>query len=235
VVAGFEIDLPHHFSVNVEVYYKYFAQVENINRDKIYDEHGGTNSDKPDSQKKDYIIERGDAKGVDFLLKYDYKRLYVWAVYSLGFVTRDDGTIEYVPHFDRRHNVNLVTAYKFGKKDSWEINARWNFGSPFPFTLTQGFYEQMLFNNGLHTDIIQQNGNLAVSYATHNGGRLSYYHRLDISLKREFKLSKNSTLDITASVTNAYDRKNIFYLERITDQRVYQLPVLPSFGASLTF
>ncbi|MFM1744664.1 MAG: hypothetical protein RLZZ630_601, partial [Bacteroidota bacterium] len=34
---------------------------------------------------------------------------------------------------------------------------------------------------------------------------------------------------------NVYDRANIFYIDRVRNQRVDQLPFLPSVGASLTF
>ena len=55
--------------MNVEGYYKYFPQLTNINRNKIFDDNGD-NSDQPDFLKKDYIIEQGDAYGVDFLLNF---------------------------------------------------------------------------------------------------------------------------------------------------------------------
>ncbi|HRH66217.1 MAG TPA: TonB-dependent receptor [Bacteroidia bacterium] len=233
-IAGIEIDLPLHLTLNIEGYFKDFNQLENINRDKIY-EDDAQHSEKPDYLKQDYIIENGTARGIDFLLKYDYRKLYVWAVYSLGYVKRFDGIRTYEPSFDRRHNVNLVTSFKFGKKDSWQANARWNFGSPFPFTQTQGFYEQISFPQGAGTDISNQNGQLGIYYGELNKGRLSYFHRLDLSLQRSFHLSKNSTLEVVAGVTNVYDRDNIFYVNRVTNSRVYQLPFLPSFGMNLTF
>jgi hypothetical protein len=233
-IAGFEFDLPFHTTFNVEGYIKDFNQLESINRDKIFEDNT-SNSNKPDYLKKDFIIETGLARGVDFTLKYEYKRIYVWLVYSYGYVTRTDELRTYFPFFDRRHNINFVASYKFGKKEQWETNVRWNMGSPFPFTLTQGFYEQLDFNQGFATDIIHQNGQVGIYYDELNKGRLSYYHRLDASVRRIFKFSKNSTMEITASVTNAYDRDNIFYVNRITGVRVYQLPILPSLGVSLTF
>jgi len=63
---------------------------------------------------------------------------------------------------------------------------------------------------------------------------LSSYHRLDMAIKRHVKIKK-STLDITASVTNIYSRQNIFYVDRITNEKVYQLPILPSLGISWKF
>lgn len=233
-VAGFEIDLPKHFGLNLEGYYKNFRQIENLNRDKLF-EDTPTNFDIPDSLKKDFIIETGEAYGAEALITYDRKDLYIWVAYTLSWVTRNTGTQEYYPFFDRRHNLNIVAAYKFGKKKMWEANVRWNYGSPFPFTRTQGVYEQLVFDQGVGTDINHQNGNISFVYDDLNKGRLSHYHRLDVSVKRGFQLAKNSRLDATLSVTNVYDRDNIFYWNRTTSEKVYQLPVLPSFGLSLTF
>ena len=172
---------------------------------------------------------------VDFLLKYKNKNLYIWTVYSLGVIERFEDGNNYFPHFDRRHNVNLVSSYTFGKKNSWKADARWNLGSGFPFTQTQGFYESIPFSDGINTDYTSENGELEIVYAELNQGRLPYYHRLDISLTKSIEINKNSTLEITSSVTNAYNRENIFYFNRIEHERVNQLPMLPSAGVSLTF
>ena len=233
-IAGFELDLPYNFSINIEGYIKDFNQLTNINRDKIYPdtfEH----FDKPDAVKKDYIIERGIAKGVDFLVKYDHRRYYLWMVYSLGFSERTDGIRTYAPHFDRRHNVNIVANYKIDKAETWEVSARWNYGSGFPFTKTAGFYELLPFADGLNTDITSENGVLEVIYGPLNEGRLPDYHRLDLSLTKNFTFSKHSKLEITGSVTNAYNRENIFYFHRIRYERVNQLPLIPSLGLTFSF
>lgn len=233
-IGGIELDLPFHLSLNAEVYIKEFTQLSNINRDKLF-EDVAANSAEPEILRSDYIVERGTAKGVDLTIKYDYKRYYFWAVYSLGFVNRRDEIREYVPHFDRRHNVNLVGSYTFGKKLDWQFDARWNFGSGFPFTQTQGFYEYLDFTGGLNVDPTQENGALGILYGPLNEGRLPYYHRLDLSLKKSFAIGKNSNIEITASVINAYNRSNVFYVDRVTFERVDQLPILPSLGANLTF
>ncbi len=234
IIVGAEIDITKHLSVNVETFYKDFTQLSNINRDKVYPDNGFY-QDQPDYLTKDFIIEKGSSYGADMVVKYEYKRIYLWAVYSLTYVTRNDGIREYRPHFDRRHNVNLVGSYTFGKKLDWEFNARWNFGSGFPFSGTQGFYEYQNFSDGLYTDPNSTNGTLGIIYGPLNGKRLPPYHRMDLSLKKEFVLSKNSNLDITASAINIYDRENIFYFDRVRYQRVNQLPFLPSLGVSMTF
>ncbi|MCD4773873.1 MAG: TonB-dependent receptor, partial [Bacteroidales bacterium] len=233
LIVGVEYDLNKYTTINLEAYYKNFSQLTNLNRNKIYDE--AKNTGAPDLLKKDFIIEIGDAEGIDISIKYDKNQLYFWAVYSLAYVNKfyentNHSLVKYVPHYDRRHNVNLVMAYKFGDEYCWEFNARWNFGTGFPFTQTLGYYEKIKFENGINSNYITQNGELGILFAELNQGRLPTYHRLDINLKRSITLGKHSALELNASVTNAYDRKNIFYIDRITNERVNQLPFMPSFG-----
>jgi hypothetical protein len=242
-VGGFEIDITDQSEINIETYIKNFTQIANINRDKIFDDNR-ENQSKPEYQRKDFIVETGVAKGFDVTYKFTGKQLYLWTVYSYNIVNRFDGIRRYQPHFDRRHNINIVTSYAFGKlreKDyDWEFNARWNFGSGFPFTLTQGFYENLDFSNGAATNYLTDNGALGISYADLNTGRLPYYHRLDASLKRTFKIQSEKTsikrkVEIIASCTNIYNRDNIFYFDRVSYKRVNQLPILPSLAVSYTF
>ncbi len=233
-IFGFEYDVTRNFNVNVEGYYKWFTQLTNVNRNKLYDDNSA-NASQPDVLKKDFIVETGDVYGIDFTFKYDWKQLSLYAVYSWSKVERWDGLQTYFPIFDRRHNVNLVGSYNFGKDLLWTVDARWNFGSGFPLTQTTGFYENLTFQGPIDQDYTSQNGELGIRYGDLNAGRLPTYHRFDVSVKRKFVLSENSILDANISVTNVYNRENIFYVNRVTSQRVNQLPILPSAGVSLTF
>lgn len=233
LVAGFEFDVFKHTTLNIEGYIKKFDQLTNINRDKIY-ENDELNANKPDYQKEDYIVEDGTAKGIDFTMKYEHKNVYVWTTYSLGYVNRRDEIREYLPHYDRRHNANVVVSYAFGKDKTWEFNSRWNLGSGFPFTQTQGFYEKVKFNN-IFDQYTQSSGGLGIIYSSLNGGRLPWYHRLDISIKKQWKLSEYSRLEANLGATNVYNRDNLFYFDRLTNSKRYQLPFLPSLGINLTF
>ena len=240
IILGAEFDPTNNITINMEVYYKNFSQLTNINRNKVFDDNQDYNNPtssnyKPEYLRKDFIIENGAAKGFDVSLKYEVRKIYLWAVYSLAYVDRFDGVINYVPHYDRRHNVNLVSSYRFGRELGWELNARWNLGSGFPFTQSQGFYEQLPFGQGAGTDYNTSNGQLGVIYADYNKARLPYYHRLDLSLMHRIKIGKRSMLELNLSVTNIYDRDNIFYVNRITGDKVYQLPVMPSFGMNWGF
>lgn len=223
-IAGVEVDLTRRLSLNTEVYYKGFTQLININREKLF------------PTDPNYIIEEGQAYGIDFLLKYDYKNWFIWGVYSLAYVERNDGNQTYAPHFDRRHNLNFLASYNFGRNLDWEVSARWNLGSGFPFTQTQGFFEQLSFLGGIDVNILEQNGDLGIIYADElNGGRLPTYHRFDLSIKKIWALGADAKLEATASVTNVYNRENIFYVNRVTLDKLNQLPVLPSMGVTFSF
>jgi hypothetical protein len=233
-IMGFEFDAGKNIRINVEGYYIKFNQLTNINRNKIFDDTPEYAS-KPDYLKKDFVIENGSSRGLDFTLKYEKGRLYVWLVYSLMYTDRFDGLISYKPIFDRRHNVNAVISYNFGKAQLWQADVRWNFGSGLPFTQTQGFFEKPPLNNGINSNYTNANGDLGIIYAQLNGGRLPYYHRLDVSLRRKFMFSERMTLDAVISCTNAYNRENIFYFDRINYKRINQLPILPTLGLAFSF
>lgn len=233
-ILGAEYDLTNHLNLNIEGYIKDNTQLTSINRNKIYDDTQD-NYNIDDYYKKDFIIETGKAYGVDALLKYDYKRLYFWFVYSLGYVDRFDGYMEYVPHYDRRHNINLVASYTFGKNFDWEVSGRWNLGSGFPFTQTQGYYEKIPFENGIGTDYLNSNGDLGIIYAQLNQGRLPTYHRFDLTVKKKWEFGAHGVVDAVFSVTNVYNRENIFYFDRVKYEQVNQLPIMPSLGVSLKF
>lgn len=233
-IVGFEWDLTRKLNLNVEGYYKHFPQITNLNRNKIYE---ANDVDAPDILKKDFVVETGKAYGVDFVLKYEEKNYYIWGVYSLAYTDRWDGFQQYNPVFDRRHNVNLVVSYSWGKEKSWSADLRWNFGSGFPFTQTAGFYgPKPNFNDGIDSDIANSNSeNVELIFGELNQGRLPNYHRLDFSLSKNFKLGRNSNLEVNLSITNLYDRENVFYVDRVNFETVYQLPLMPSLGANWRF
>lgn len=223
LVGGLEVDV-RDFEFTVEPWYKYFSQLITINRYKLL------------PNDPDFSIETGKAYGTDFTLKYSKGRKYLWCVYSYGYVDRNDGHQTYPTPFDRRHNINILASYVAGKNQDLEFSARFNYGSAFPFTQTQAFIEQMDFSGGISTNYLNQNGNLGIIYANAiNGGRLSAFHRLDISAKKKIKINKYQNVEINAGVSNVYNQKNIFYIDRIRNTRTYQLPVFPSLGVNWNF
>ncbi len=231
-ILGVEYDLSNRLTLNVEAYYKNFSQLTNLNKNKIY------NSDTqgvPEEQKLDFIVEKGNAKGVDFSLKYDYDRIFIWAVYSLGYVERTDANMTYHPHFDRRHNINFLTSMKLGSAYDWEISFRYNFGSGFPFSPLAGNYEQIIFEGGVNEDYTQTNGEMGYVYGDYNSHRLPNYHRVDASIKKTFEFGDYTKLEANFSITNILNRENVFYVNIYDHEVINQLPIMPSFGLTFRF
>ena len=59
-IGGFEFDLGKSASLQIEAYYKWFTQLTDINRNKVFDDTPA-NSDVADVFKKDFVIESGTA------------------------------------------------------------------------------------------------------------------------------------------------------------------------------
>ncbi len=240
IVGGVELDIFKNFELNIEVYQKFFNTIINVNRDKIFEDNT-TNAYRPEELRKTFVIEQGRARGFDVVLKYDRKRFYFWAVYSLTLNDRwssntSTGVVtSYPPTFDRRHNVNLVSSITFGKKRNWELNARWNYGTGFPFTQTQGYVNTLNPQGAIPYNFPTANGPLNYIPATLNGGRLPDYHRFDIGLKYRYNWNEKTTFEVNAGATNIYNRENIFQVERFTFKRVNQLPIMPNVNISFTF
>jgi hypothetical protein len=252
-IGGFEVNIGNNIVMNIEPYWKWFPQIVSLNRNRtttaLTDVFGNR------TYEPEFIAENGQAYGLDFNGTYEKDQFYFYLAYSLGYVTRDDGIQKYYASFDRRHNMNIVSSYKFriGKmkemspdekrsktEHPFEVSLRWNLGSGFPFTSTQGFYNLNSFQDGINTDYVTQNNNpdteLGVIYSDRiNNKRLPYYHRLDFSLRYTIDFGKRAKLMLNASITNVYDRPNIFYFDRIRYRRVNQLPILPALGAVFKF
>ncbi|MBX7242964.1 MAG: TonB-dependent receptor [Bacteroidia bacterium] len=240
-LGGVEVEAVKNVKTTVEGWYKGFTQLSNINRDKVFPED------------PNFIAETGKAYGADFILQYQTPTTYIYATYGWAKVTRTDSKRTYAPVFDRRHNANLVLAYKLGHfemvndngrimksrftESKWEASARFALGSGFPFTQTQGFIEKIDFlDNGAQSNYQTQNGQLGLILASDiNAGRLPYYHRVDFSVKKRWVFGNKMLLEASANIINAYNRQNIFYFDRIRYIPVYQLPIIPSLGISFTY
>ena len=223
IVLGVELDLLKYTNINIEGFFKNFSQLTSANRYKQY------------SNENDFIWEKGKAFGGDITVKFEHKDFYVWAVYSLGWVKRTDPEITYYPHFDRRHNLNILASYQWGKKrKSWQADVRWNFGSGFPFTQTQAFIPNLGFGN-ITDNWMEKNEDIYIMLADINKGRLPSYHRLDLSLKKKFFIGERNIIELSASVTNVYNYSNIFYVDRLTTNIIYQLPIIYAIGVAWSF
>jgi hypothetical protein len=186
------------------------------------------------------MTEKGSSRGMDMNMKISGRSSGLNVTYSLAWTDREyedsDGMeIKYFPHFDRRHNFNISGNLSLGRTGTWEINARWQYGSGFPYTPASGYYEEIHFDENANSNYLTQNGELKVLYGEYNSKRLPPYHRLDVGARKYFPLSQRTTLTAELTIINVYNQKNIYYIDRRTNEVVYQLPILPGLRVGVNF
>ena len=236
-VAGVHYFGINNLKINAEVYFKDFTRLINYNRNKIFDEvlwvGSSYGSEIQPYLTKHFIIEKGKAYGIDLLAELNREHGSLYLTYSLGFAHREDEFIQYSPHFDRRHSINLLASRSIGKRDHLLTRIRWNLGSGLPFTQSFGLYEDLSLQDGTFIFDNIHEGDLSVWYGPLNGGRLPWYHRLDVSFSGNWPLGKKASIEATASIMNLYNRRNVFYIDRISGARVDQLPLIPTLGIKI--
>lgn len=228
---GTEYQLKGAF-LSAEGWYKRFTQLTIINRERLFPD------DPP------FLTEVGYAYGADFTLRYQSQRWSLYGTYSYQYNRRSDFRIEYFPLWDRRHTINLLGSYRWGgwlstlrhRESRWEASLRWTLGSGLPFTQTLGFFEKLLLLQGSQSPYPFQQGQLTVLLSpNYNAARLPAYHRMDLTLKRRWRLASQVLLEANFTLLNVYNRPNLFYIDRITARRYNQLPILPTLGITITW
>ncbi|MFQ5569103.1 MAG: carboxypeptidase regulatory-like domain-containing protein [Rhodothermales bacterium] len=180
----------------------------------------------------------GRVAGLDLRLELRKRNFYGYINYGLSSVeyTADQAfvklwfgteTLRFRPAHDRRHQVNMLASTRLL---GFDLSARWQFGSGLPFNRALGFDGYLLMDGSVN--VFEDKGNRRVIYERPFNGILPTYHRLDVSVERTFTLGRAGAT-VQASLINAYDRTNIFYLDIFTLRRADQLPLIPSFGLKI--
>jgi hypothetical protein len=207
------------------VYLKDFRQVTNLNRNKIFNDTPGIRRQAGQALKKDYIIESGQSVRSRLQLKYETEQLLHLGRVQLHVRGPLRWAGEYNPVWDRRHNMNLVASHAFGKFDSLEGEHPLELWIGLPLHPNAGFLWvgafQWRYQHGLHH---QQRGPGHL-FGPLNQGRLPTYHRMDLGMTKIWRLDENQVVELDLSLTNTYDRANIFYFDRVRYERVDQLPL----------
>lgn len=176
----------------------------------------------------------GRAYGTDLSLRYRQGSVRLGLNYGYGNVTYQaseerlgawvgDPIVEYSPPHDVRHKVGVTSSLE---TDVLTANVRWQFTTGLPFTRIYA-YDTWLEIRGLRSSPTQVVGIPRALYQQPYRGRLPPYHRFDASVQRTVSLSSSVDLSAKAGAMNAYDRRNVFYIDIFTLDRVDQLPVIP--------
>lgn len=176
----------------------------------------------PDTEWSDKLTPgRGTSKGIDFKVSKDFGKITGHVAYSLLWADRRyadrNGGQPFPARFDNRHKINVMALWHVSPK--WEISASWTGMSGNRITLpTQVWQDPYL--GPWHYDMT-----LPVA---ENNFRLPFYHRLDLSARRN---TKHGYWDF--SVYNAYCNMNVIAV--IRDYTDYQDPVTGSWKMRPSF
>ncbi len=213
LVAGLEGTLFERVWANFQTYYKRYRSILLYNRDKIV------------TSDPDYVSGTGSSYGLEVLLRYGSSKFNLYAAYSLSRTKLVLGHFTYYPRYDRRHNLNLLTRVSI--TDDIALTLRWELGSGFPFTQSIGSYDRLTLGERFPDGFESETGAPYLVLGEKNAARLPAYHRLDMSCSCRFRVWETEGT-FSVHVVNAYDRKNPFYLDRKTGQRINMLPIFPS-------
>ena len=174
-----------------------------------------------------FLSASGKAYGLDILLKRDVGDWIGWISYSLEFSKFERDGKEYPTSFDRRHSLNIVGGYRFGK--GWRVSLKFNIGTGLPYTPIVARFARYYWE-----PITGEYRYLWWSIpGEKNSVRYPTYHRLDISLSKSFSIGWGE-FKVCLEIINLYNHKNIFfyyYDYSVTPplkKAMYQLPLFPS-------
>jgi hypothetical protein len=223
------------FVASAEVYYK---TMNNVIEYKEESQFFSTSSKKWDEE---VVTGTGRSYGGELFLEKKKGKARGWIGYTLAWSDRKFSTVnngQSFPYkYDRRHDVEVVYIQQLGKK--WEFSASWEYTSGLPLTLPIASYEgtgdASPWDFPANTPILDHVSNRSQF-------RSRSQHRLDLSATHT-KKKKYFERSWTFSLYNAYNQKNPFYYNVVTDrqkqerylQEVSILPLLPSVTYAIKF
>ena len=209
-LLGIEHQFREDISLRIETYYKKFSNLPLSDTLINFSDKG-----------------YGDAKGIELFIQKRLKNnLFGWISYSYSLARRKeyDDLKECYPDFDRRHIINIVGNYKFGK--NWRMGFKWQYTSGRPLTPLVG------------REYNSQSGWWNPIWGEQNSDRYPAYHLLDIRVLKEFRF-KRWNLITFLEVINTYNRKNVAAYEWNVDysekKTMAFMPLLPVIGIIAEF
>lgn len=181
-------------------------------------------------------ILQGDGKsyGVEFLLKKKAGKLNGWLSYTfarslLQFdstfpVEQVNGGNWFPTNYDKPHNLNITTYYKFNRRFSISSNFVYNTGRPITYPLAQ--YDLA--------------GSERIYYSDRNQFRIRDYFRVDLGLnfKGNHKIQKIVDSSFSFSVYNLLGRDNpfsVFFTAEEGEIKGYELAVFANAIPTITY
>ncbi len=228
-VAGFEWEPSKRYQLSLEGYYTDLVNLVVLDNRVAVDSRDTTSDDVFVSGGK------GFATGVEVFLQRRTGALTGWVGYTLGWTRRTftelNGGRRFPPKYDRRHDLSFVTSYKV---DRWSFGANLLYGTGQAYTPASVRYTLRSPATGafLKDDFVLP--------ADRNSARLLPYHRVDLNIKRRFRLF-GSEVEAFLQVFNVYNRRNEWFVQYNADDQetepevIKMLPIVPTLGINFAF
>lgn len=159
----------------------------------------------------------GHAYGWDVSLQKHTGLLRGWASYQWSKVTfRDRDGAEYMPHWDRRHEMDVTLQLR--EVRGWSASLRAKIASGTPFWIPAGNYRGLTYDPTIYTLGVNSPDNLprglgyngeSFTILSKTQGRLPYYARLDVSIRHLFRWG-TWNIEPFLSVPNILGRRNVY-------------------------
>lgn len=207
--AGVTFYLTDKINIVSEAYYKKSQNITEINYEKKY------------SSDQDLVSGNSESYGFENKLNISNNYMHFSIGYTLAYAYKTVNDWHYYPRYDSRHAINTELEVNIGK--GWKTVLVWAYKSGLPYTPIIGYYDKMFFSSPSF------NSNIYSSYYPYsvlgdqNSSRMPSYHRMDIGVSKAFNFGF-ARISVDASITNVYDRENLFYYDRSTGERVNMLP-----------
>jgi outer membrane receptor protein involved in Fe transport len=212
-ICGFDYYLTSKLKIDVEGYYKAEHNLAVINDSLIY----------PTDQQ--LIAANEESHGAEITINYKTGRIYAQLSYSYSWTTKKIRDIVYHPRYDSRNSVKFIINSDIG--NNWSASVVWNYNSGMPFTQILGYYDKLNPSDILNASMSLTDYFYFPILSGRNAAQLPDYHRLDIGISKKIQIwSMKVYIDL--DVINVYDRKNFFYFDEKTGERVNMLPFLPT-------
>lgn len=234
-------------SIKIDAWYKSFQNIAEF-RDGYDALSVMFNNLNMASQTKEIITQgKGRAYGMDVSSNFTQKYWSISADYTLMQATNQFEDLNFGKSFasstDIRHSLYIMLVRKFSSDLTMAVT--WQYRSGKPITVpTQLFqYPSRNFETGeLSNSYLQYQ----VIETERNNYRAKPFHKLDITLTKNYKAFKRYDSSCSFGLYNAYNRANpyIYYLSRkwSTDgtykpilKSMSMFPILPSFSWSMKF
>ncbi|MGQ9707761.1 MAG: TonB-dependent receptor [bacterium] len=181
------------------------------------------------------LAAEGFSSGVELLIRKSAGPINGWFAYSFMWTERSINGETYHPHYDRRHNLNLILnlpALLLGT----DLTLRWTLGSGLPYSGLAGYYPRVIERPGgkaeMQWDFI---------YGRRDAFRYPVYHRLDAGLTKTGKIGRFE-VSILLDIINLYNARNVllYYWEfnpsGIPERhQINMIPILPTLGVKVKF